>query len=54
MKCCFCSKHLPDNGMVHEIRGGLGNKVLAYLCQDCYNKLYKLKHHENIIEDKKE
>lgn len=51
MKCCFCSKSLPENGTIYEIRGGLGNKTLAYLCYECYDKLYKLKHHISILEN---
>lgn len=51
MKCCFCFKPLPDNWTVYEIRGGLGNKTLAYLCKDCYEKLYKIKHGISVLKD---
>lgn len=38
MKCCFCEKNLSQELSTGEVRGGLGNKILATLCDDCYRK----------------
>lgn len=50
MKCCFCGKDLSNENFVGNIQGGKGNKLLAHLCEDCYNKLTKLQHNEPIFQ----
>ena len=49
-KCCFCDKDLIHENFIGDIRGGKGNKLLAHLCEDCYNKLTKLQHNEPIFQ----
>lgn len=41
--CCFCGKELLKDRRSVEIRGGLGNSILAKLCEDCYEKYIRLK-----------
>lgn len=54
MKCCFCNKDLSHENFVGDIRGGKGNKLLARLCKDCYDKLIKLQHCEPILQSVEE
>lgn len=49
MRCCFCKKDLDKENFIGDIRGGLGNKLLAVLCKECYDKLTKINHNENIV-----
>lgn len=37
MVCHLCSKQIANDDILYEIKGGLGNKILYYLCEDCYN-----------------
>ena len=50
MKCCFCGKDLSNENFVGDIRGGKGNKLLAHLCKECYNKFQKLGHNKSILQ----
>lgn len=50
MKCCFCGKDLSNESFVGDIRGRKGNKLLAHLCKECYDKLQKLQHNESILQ----
>ena len=50
MKCCFCGKDLSNESFVGNIRGGKGNKLLAYLCKECYDKFLKIEHNEPILQ----
>lgn len=54
MKCCFCNKDLSHENFIGNIRGGKGNKFLACLCKDCYDKLIKLQHCEPILQSVEE
>lgn len=49
MRCCFCEKDLSKELSTGEIRGGLGNKVLANLCSDCYRKYMLLQQNCSIF-----
>lgn len=33
--------------------GGKGNKLLAYLCKECYDKLQRLDHNKSIMQVEK-
>lgn len=54
MKCCFCGKDLSNENFVGDIRGGKGNKLLAHLCKECYDKLLKIEHNEPILQSDEE
>ena len=47
--CCFCGKDLNKELSTAEIRGGLGNRVLARLCGDCYRKYRLLQQNCSIL-----
>lgn len=49
--CCFCGKELLKDRCSAEIRGGLGNSVLAKLCEDCYEKYIRLKSSISIFKE---
>lgn len=54
MKCCFCGKDLTNENFIGNIRGGKGNKLLACLCKECYDKLQKLDHNESILQSEED
>ena len=47
--CCFCGKRLAKEMSIAEVRGGLRNKVLATLCEDCYRKYILLSKNTSIL-----
>lgn len=49
VRCCFCGRDLSKQLSTGEIRGGLGNKILANLCSDCYRKYMLLQQNCSIM-----
>lgn len=47
--CCFCGKDLNKEFSAAEIRGGIGNKVLAKLCDECYRKYRMLQQNRSLL-----
>lgn len=47
--CCFCGKDLNKEFSVVEIRGGIGNKVLAKLCDECGRKYRMLQQNRSLL-----
>ena len=52
MHCAFCHKDLNNENEYAELRGGKGNKILAYLCKDCVSVLYNIEHNKIVINKK--
>ena len=48
-RCCFCGRDLSEQLSTGEIRGELGNKVLANLCSDCCRKYMLLQQNCSIM-----
>lgn len=49
MICSFCGKDLCKESNFNIIYDNKGNKKLAYLCENCYNKYIMLLYNESII-----
>lgn len=47
--CCFCGKDLNKEFSAAEIRGGIGNKVLAKLCDECYREYRMLQQNRSLL-----